>query len=87
MDPATKKPDHNGGKSQCQGGPGCSALCGATDFYDRMEESMHAWSEKTKRSFESHSYINAIFLPRQARDNRRESTQKQTGFSGGERQE
>ena len=47
MDPSTKKPDHNGGKPQCQGGSGCSALCGATDFYDRMEQSMHAWWRAT----------------------------------------
>ena len=46
MDPTTRLPDHKGGP-QCKGGPGCSALCGATEFYDRMEASMHAWWRAT----------------------------------------
>eukprot|EP01046_Picozoa_sp_COSAG06_P013994 COSAG06_NODE_855_length_11931_cov_20.218813_18_plen_126_part_00 len=41
-------------------------------------------AEVRKRSFWSHLYIKTIILPWQARDKRRESTQKQTVFSQGE---
>lgn len=47
QDPATRLPDHKGGREKCKGGPGCSALCGATAFYDKMEASMHAWWRAT----------------------------------------
>jgi hypothetical protein len=47
MDPETKLPDHKHGKANCKGGSGCSAMCGATEFYDKMEASMHAWWKAT----------------------------------------
>jgi len=46
MDPTTGKPDHRR-DAHCKGGSGCSALCGATEFYSKMEASMHAWWRAT----------------------------------------
>ena len=41
MDPSTRRTCHNGGI------PGRCAMCGATEFYDAMEASMHAWWRAT----------------------------------------
>ena len=48
---------------------------------------MNGWGRKDaqvrKRVFLRHLYINAMILPRQARDKHRESTQKETRFPTG----
>ena len=40
MDAATSRPDQNGGKDTCIGGPSCASLCAGTSFYQTMKESM-----------------------------------------------
>ena len=40
MDPSTRSPDQNGGKSTCKGGPSCASLCAGTSFYQSMKTTM-----------------------------------------------
>ena len=47
MDPTTRLTCHKYGQTSCNGGPGCCAMCGATEFYDEMEDTMHAWWRAT----------------------------------------
>ena len=47
MDPGTRLTCHNHGRAGCAGGPGCCAMCGATDFYSGLEASVLAWWRAT----------------------------------------
>jgi hypothetical protein len=59
------------------GTPGTATACTAASGWCR-------WRRKTceKTAVLSHLYINAIFLPRQARDNHRDNSKTTTVFSG-----
>jgi hypothetical protein len=59
------------------GTPGTATACTAASGWCR-------WRRKTceKTAILSHLYINAIFLPRQARDNHRDNSKTTTVFSG-----
>lgn len=40
MDPTTHRTCTNNDQATCTGGPGCCSMCGASEFYDTMEQSM-----------------------------------------------
>lgn len=40
MDPTTRRTCTNNDQASCTGGPGCCSMCGASEFYDSMEQSV-----------------------------------------------